>query len=310
MPLSAILDVLIGMALVFAVLSAAAAAIQEAIAKLLAARSGNLMGALEKTLGASTLDGLERGLATLGVARVRSLWKWAVGGDGRAEYVPRDTLSAHLLALAIPVLEGKKPANELPPALAALVESARGDAANLANAVKIWTDNLLDAASRAYARYAHLSLFAIGLVLCAWFDISAVRLADFLWHNETARAAIVQKASTYAPPATQSSDPVPDIAKQLYANLATELALPLREGPWQAYLPPLVGRPAATAAAPATAPAATGEAKPRPWNIPPFEFPSWLTLFGWFLSAAATVLGAKYWFDTIQNLMRFKPKTA
>jgi hypothetical protein len=298
MSLPAALDVLIGMALIFAVMAAATSAIREAFASLLAARAANLRKRMIAALGdPGSWARIEDTLVGLGMVRRRGVLDRLGGGIGGLTYVDRSIFTDTLKRWGAGVANGTLPGNSVPEPVARLLRDAGNDIARFNASIDTWVDNVLAESSRRFAQRTHLWLFVIGFGLAANFDVSAIRLADYLWHNEAARTALVAEAERRAAsPAAAGGNRTPQqIAEDLRADLGGTLALPVRAWIMDPALPPLMSRATVS--------------KPPTERGPPATIYG-LSLLGWLITAAASVLGAKYWFDTIQTLMRFKPNSA
>lgn len=297
MGLSAALDVLIGMALIFAIMSAATSAIREAVATIMASRAKNLRARMIEALGDETAwTGIENALVGLGMARRKGVGQWFTEAEGLLAYVDRAELQNILKRMGKAVQSGTIARNAVPEPVVRLLKAAGDDLDQFDAAIVKWVDNVLAESSRRFARSAHVWLFGIGFALSACFDVSAIRLADYLWHNEAVRTALVAEAERRVqapPPAPGSGANSPAaVASDLRTQLAVDLALPVRSWITEPALPPLMGRP-----------------KSEAWMLVLGDI-YLLSLFGWLITAAASVLGAKYWFDAIQTLMRFRPATA
>lgn len=285
MDLPALLDVLIGMSLTFGIVAAAAAGLAEAIARLLATRANGLEAALKEALTDQDLAALSDRAKVHGLDRAARFL--GLAADAFHAYVPRAMAAAAIAKNAETWLA--QPGNCPVPAIAAIAAEAQNDQAKLRAAAEAWFDARMEALGSAFAARQHAIALAFGFLIAVWFDVSALRLFDFLWTSQAARDA----AAAYAAAGAQAGSMPIETA---YQTLADTLALPLREGPWVGCLPDRI----------------VGPAVPTPANCLVWWLPAagWLTVLGWTITGLAAAFGAKYWFDMARTILRFKPAKA
>ncbi len=215
---SIILDVALGLVLVYLLLSLIASSLNEWIASSLKTRSTMLDSALHKLLGDSGL--VEQLYAH---PMISSLYD----GDTYEEAQKRRTLPSYIpsrnFAIALLDLAARGPHVES--ALAAGAESmplstvavraqigrlgnpavqravltaldmAHGDLAGAQANVEAWFNSMMDRVSGWYKRRTQIMLFAIGVGLAAVLDADTVRIAHDLYRDPAARQIAVAMAS-------------------------------------------------------------------------------------------------------------------
>jgi hypothetical protein len=219
---SEILDVAIGVGLVFLMMSFLATAIREAIESVVKARAVYLERGIRQLL--DDIDGNGVAQAFYEHPLIFSLFQ----GDydpqsrrflGRAlpSYVPARNFADTLIDLAIrgPVKsEYAIMQTEVTPTVAALranvgrlrspqliraVLTAMDHAGNDMNVVRqnlqTWFDSGMDRVSGQYKRHTHFWLFVIGVVLSAGLNVNAIAITNHLARNKAVREALVARAS-------------------------------------------------------------------------------------------------------------------
>jgi hypothetical protein len=319
---SAILDVAIGLSFVFLLVSLLVTACVEMLSGALKWRSTQLWDGLERLLQSKDArDALYNHPLVKGLTRVEGAKPaWNAGKNGPS-YIPSRTFALALLDLlrkpddAATALEARLPASpELRAALRPLVRDAGDDVDRLRENVEIWFNDSMDRVSGWYKRRVafHQAWLALGLAI--FMNIDALQITRTLWREPTLRQALVVNAQAAAqtPPPGLGPAPGADAPRDRFATLQTEiggLGLPIG---W--------GCPTAPAAADERALSATvgggfwcaiapGESGRR-WSSNTWWSTNWpvivpnfaMMLFGWLLTAAATSLGAPFWFDTLKRV--------
>jgi hypothetical protein len=139
--------------------------------------------------------------------------------------------------------------------------------------IAAWYDSGMDRISGAYKRATQKVLFFIGLFVAVALNVNPLTIADYLYHDDSARAAVVARAEA----AARDSSYVNGTKKYTAARAELDsLRLPM--GWAGAHL---------TLATPEW----------RPWNdvVSP--------LIGWIVTAMAATLGAPFWFDMLNKVM-------
>ena len=187
--------------------------------------------------------------------------------------------------IAMPPLSG--PAGQAQHAMITLINAAAGDARKARENIELWFDTAMDRVSGRYKRRAQRALFVIGLVVAVGLNIDTVRMLRELMTNKAKREAVVAIATNYA---SKQPAATADVTQQI--TTATDqlgmLGLPLGWPPclkcdqrkvklfdrcWQQCWARNLGHAAG------------------------------LTIFGWLLTAFAVCLGAPFWFDVLNKFI-------
>lgn len=162
-------------------------------------------------------------------------------------------------------------------ALLIAIDMAQGDLQQAQKNIEAWFDSSMERVTGWYKRSTQTVLLLIGLVVAVGGNIDVIRIADHLYRNGPARAALVEQAQQAA-----GDDQL--LKRMDYAAAKAEiegLALPIGwEGPQQL--------------SQANRNAPGGKAGFFDWvaHVP-----------GWLLTALATMLGAPFWFDILSRVM-------
>ena len=315
---STTLEVAIGMAFVYLLLSLFCTAFNEAIAGILGSRAKNLENGIRslftdglKSNGREDGNGGITPVITLTEAiydhgLVQSLYRSTASeqmtgllsrfGTNLPSYIPTRTFSSALLDVLFPQTTatlGENPTNlagmlaeleKLPDskakqAICALVKQAGGDIAETRRALEAWFDDGMDRAAGWYKRKTQLVLFVIGLVIAVGLNVDSIAIGRTLWISPALRSYSVAAAEQYA--RTQGAI-TPEASEDLSA--LESLSLPIGWNPAK-----------------------------YPWNETRTEGSTsseqfsksrlLVLLSGWFLTAIAMTLGAPFWFDLLNQFM-------
>jgi hypothetical protein len=311
---SEMLEVAVGIVFVFLIVSVMCSAIREAIEARLKTRAAYLERGIRELLhdthasGNETAPGLARAFYahpliyglyastyTPGEATARPAL--LARGGGLPSYIPSRNFALALMDIAArgpitdevssdpasPVLSldsirrnilnvGSAPVQRV---LLTAVDSAQGDINKAQAMIEAWFDSGMDRVSGWYKRTTHWIIFWIGLAVAIVLNINTITIADYLYRNDTARAALAARAQTVA---TDTA-----FLQRSYREISTELdSLSLPIG-WSAGW----GAPRRTSEA-----GADGV-----WN-------DWIApVLGWLLTALAATMGASFWFDLLNKVM-------
>src|SRR5688572_9471768 len=217
MSLTVVLDIAIGLALMYLVLSLACTAINEVIATLASLRARSLKSAVEQLLDDPTLRAAfyKNGLISSSSDIVE---KTGIVGSEHPSYIPSRTFALSLLASLdttspIPQLQNIKDSIEKLPAntkirsvLLAQLADAGTDLDKLRTNVATWFDDAMGRVSGVYTRKVKLISFLVGLILAVVLNADTVRVGSTLWSDADLRAQLVETARTYA---VASQPPLP-----------------------------------------------------------------------------------------------------
>ncbi len=158
----------------------------------------------------------------------------------------------------------------------ALIKQANGNIALLQQNIENWFDDAMDRVSGWYKRQAQVLLFCLGLGLALAVNADTVYIADTLMHNDAMRSSIVSEAGKIS-----SQGQPPKEAKEVFDELKK---VPLPIG-WSE--DPEDKKPTGLVMAISTPGAG-------------------MRIVGWLLTAAALSLGAPFWFDMLNKVMRIR----
>ena len=290
---STTLEVAIGMAFVYLILSLFCTAINEAIAGILGSRAKNL----EKGIKSLFTDGFKASGVTLAQSiydhgLVQSLYRsteteqpwYSKVGSNLPSYIPARVFSSALSDVlfggnadtAAPAALSSMLAKvqELPDskgkqAILTLVSQAGGDITRTRQAFETWYNDGMERVAGWYKRKTQIVLFVIGLGIAISLNVDSIMIGRNLWANPALRSYAVAAAEKYAA-ANSDKDAKPSADAQHALDVLQSLALPIG------------------------------------WNQVKSATSFWDVCFmitGWFLTAIAMTLGAPFWFDTLNRFM-------
>jgi len=290
---SEIIEVAIGLFLVFLVFSLVVAAINELIAAFSRKRAKFLRAAVARLIGAELTDELYRHPFLNGLKP----------GDKDPAMVPQQVFSLALLDLVLPESIDKKEAS---PALRAklaeitdqvprdslqlLLREARNDLTKFREGIERWFNDAMDRLSGWYKLRARILSLVVGLIVVLLFNADTLLIARTLWSDDALRSAVVAQAEAAtaegsAPGEGGGTEDLGEALDEVTNSLqrVEELQLPLG---WSFQ----VGDPRWVSGHGVLA--VTG---------------SWLgKALGWLITAAAISLGAPFWFDLLSKLVPIK----
>ena len=155
------------------------------------------------------------------------------------------------------------------------VDSAQGDLNKAQASIEAWYDSAMDRVSGWYKRSTHLILFVISLVVAVGLNVNTITIADFLYRDDAARAALVARVETAATDKGFPSGNYDEAKEYLDA-----LSLPIG---WTA-----------------------GWGAPRRGSEPKAQglWNNWIApVVGWLMTAFAATMGAPFWFDILNKVM-------
>lgn len=207
---STLFEVVIGLALMFLVLSMTASAVVEYLSSLLQKRGKNLMLFMRQLLAPS--DSVRLASESM----VRSFYENTILGPGVKSNVPPPYVASDQFVQALfgflsfryrndaKVEELRAIANNLGPGtplrdlLLTAVERSGGQVNQAAIYLEDWFNGQMQAVSSWYKRWTQRWLVGIGLVMAITFNIDTFRIMDALLREPALRQAIVAEAQTTA----------------------------------------------------------------------------------------------------------------
>jgi hypothetical protein len=172
------------------------------------------------------------------------------------------------------------PTKQLKEALTSLWHAAENDIDKFRTSIEQWFDDAMQRVSGWYTRTAKLILLVIGLGLAVGLNVDSYGLANALWKDPTLRTAVDEQAKAIAKSgnvptgsACESGSASPqDPNEKIISNIGClhSLRLPI------------------------------GWGKSNPAN--PAHYPG--RILGWIITGFAISLGAPFWFNTLQKVIR------
>jgi uncharacterized membrane protein YuzA (DUF378 family) len=270
---SAIIEVVIGLAFVYFILSVVASHINEMIAGFFGFRGNDLETAIR------TLLADDPGLAD-------DVWNHGMvsglsGKPGRApSYVPSSNFALALLAGLHKDSEAQLDAQsirtqviDLPEgnvrqAMLAIVNDSGGDLTRIRAGIEDWYNAAMDRVTGTYKRKIQWVMLGIAAVLTLIFGVDSIAIETTMWQDQALRSALTGAAQSAS--AAGGTGGLEDTL-----NTLSQFDLPLG------------------------------------WAVLP------QTAFGWFLkviglvlSALAVSLGAPFWFDFLNKVLKFNPRSS
>jgi hypothetical protein len=201
---SQVLEVTIGLVLVYLAFSVACSGIKEVIAAFLDLRSKTLETAVRNMLREANGEVAQKVLEHPMIAGTtepgRKLPSYissrnfalafldtvAAPADGAAKAHSIDDLRAGIANL---------PGSKLRKTLLGFVDSAQGDVNAAQRKIEYWFDDTMQRVSGWYKRTAQKIIFVAGIALCLLLNVDTFRIARELWTDELLRNAMVVQAS-------------------------------------------------------------------------------------------------------------------
>ncbi|MEO7085821.1 MAG: hypothetical protein ABI442_09625 [Gemmatimonadaceae bacterium] len=302
---SVMLDVAIGLILVYLILSLACTALRELFEVFLKNRAGFLHQGITELLHdpALTKDLYEHPLIN---SLYHSPYEAAKKARDLPSYIPsrsfalavldmaargRDSSSASAAGLGAPVMSiatirqnisliGNSKVQRV---ILSAIDTSEGELENVQLAIETWFNSSMDRVSGWYKRRSQLILIVLGIAIAGIVNVDTMRLALSFYADPSQRqAAVAMAGSVLKEPPAGVTQPVPG-APAVATNPAEVASL------WT-HLDSL--------------------SLPIGWPDPGFGL---MRLFGWLLTGLAVSLGAPFWFDLLGKVMTvrstLKPKS-
>ncbi len=313
---SQVLEVVIGLVLMYLLLSLICSSIREGVEACLKARAGDLQRGIRELFQDRDGTGLTKELYEHPLVYGLFKGEYSPGKSGNLpSYIPSRSFAVALLDIvargpsaptaatpgappiagAAPIAVGSTAFSidslraavgrlQNPPvqrALLTAIDTAHGDAGRAQANVEAWFDSSMERVSGWYKRRSQTIIFAVGLVLTAIVNADTLTVVESLVQDDAIRKAVIAEAGA-VPRAGQT--PTAD-AQTRYAELKS-LGFPVG---WQ------LGADCGLACI------AGKVRRDAPAHIP-----------GWLITAFAISLGAPFWFDMLKRFMEvrstMKPK--
>ncbi|MFI5096671.1 MAG: hypothetical protein ACHQT6_01735 [Candidatus Acidiferrales bacterium] len=300
---SQILEVVIGLTLIYLVLSIGCSGAKEVIANLFSLRSKTLESAIRNMLKAGPSDYATK------LFQHPLITGTAPAGE-KPSYISSRLFAAALFDVLVPADPTQArtvqslragvsqiPDEKLRGTLLNIIDSAGGDMDKARTAVENWFNDSMDRISGWYKRMAQKIILAVALLLCIAVNADTLMIVKELWSDQALRSAAVASAEKRVqagkPAQTDSSGAAASSTDDQTAQLkkaATDIrdinALPIG---WKCAAGDIRALPSA----------------PLAW---------FLKVLGILLSSFAVCMGAPFWFDMLNNIVNLRvsgnpPKT-
>jgi hypothetical protein len=195
---NAVIDVGIGMFLMYLLLSLVCTIINEFVASILSLRAKTLADGIKKLIDDPDLLTAFQGH---GLIEAQSLL-----AHGQPSYLPGRTVALALIDCLDPnkpvtlVSEVVSAATKLPPsnvrdAILTAAAAVGDDIEKLRTAMSQWFDDAMDRVSGVFKRYAHRLSLAVGVLLAIALNADTIAVANSLWQDGVLRSQITSSAS-------------------------------------------------------------------------------------------------------------------
>lgn len=287
---STILEMAIGLILVFLVMSLICSAIREGIEAFAKHRALDLEHGIRELLQDPDGQGLTRELYShplvfgmfQGAYEALPKRKWFARGSNLPSYIPGSNVARALIDLD---QQGRINSPAFKTVLRSLSAETGDDVVQLRKNIEQWFDSAGDRIGGWYKRRTQILLLGLGFTASVALNVNSIVIADSLFHSSELRTAVVASAERFA--ATNPVDAATQAASAEFHNSVTEL-----------HNMADIGLP-------------MGWGKGRPSDVPLY-----VMLLGWLITGFAVTLGAPFWFDllnkvvSVRSTVKPKVKTA
>jgi hypothetical protein len=282
---SQVLEVVIGLTLIYLVLSIGCSGIKEVIAAMFSLRAKTLENGIHSMLKNGQNDYTARLFA-------HPLIQGTAPEGQKPSYISARMFAAALFDIVAPadptqartVQSLRAGVSQIPDAklrttLLNMIDSAGGDVDAARLKVEQWFDDTMARVTGWYKRMAQKIIFAVGLILCAAVNADTLMIVKELWSDQTLRSAMVAQAAQKV----QSTNPADYLSQE---SSLQQVAGDIREA----------------------------NSPPIGWSRDPKDIRVWpsgsgdqvLKVLGVLLTSFAIVLGAPFWFDMLNNLINLR----
>lgn len=281
MDTNAVLDVIIGLVLMYLLISLICTMCNEFIATWLKLRSSNLRKGIENLIDDQGLQKAFQNTALIKTAAQMS------GGRGPS-YLPSGTFTLALLDALKPENSVAKlatvddvvgaieqlPESNIKNSLLSVTQGAINDVEDARKRIGIWFDDMMDRAGGIYKRRLQTISLLVGLALAVALNADTIGVAKTLWADQALRTSIAESAVTFV----DEADYVDDL---LDLDVVQAELRPFPIG-WDYTSPPFA----------------------TDWYNNPLGI--LLKIAGLLLTAAAVSLGAPFWFDLLSKFVKIR----
>lgn len=307
---SAVLEVAIGVLVVFLLVSTVCTAIREGIESRLKTRAAYLEAGIRELL--ADVDGQGAARAFFNHPLIYSLFagQYTPGPRTRSTFESGHKLPSYIsgrsFAMALldivargPTTDAENAGPNAPPitlqsvrdnigtlenpklqrVLLLAIDSAEGDIERARAQLHQWFDDSMERVSGWYKRSTQTIIFLIAVAVVGLLNINTIAIAQYLYRNDFARAQVVAAAEEIH---ESGRAPTGDAAREMLGDLALPIG-------WDRGY----GAPVA-----------------KPWCDPEAKFDFWNDIVGTFagllITIFAAMLGAPFWFDVLGRVMTIR----
>ena len=266
-----IVDVALGLILLYSTLSLVASVVKEWISSVLALRATNLQKGIRNLIGEAHATQLYGHPLVSTLAKEKKLPSYIGSGTFASVLVDmlahdedgKPVIAASDKATVLVDRVGHDPV--LGPAFRALSQAGAETVADLRREIAAWFDEGMNRVSGWYRRRTRLIIFVIGAVVAVSANASTVHVVRDLWEDDALRYALAQQAVVVAGNAETTSDTL-QVPDDLLASF------------------------------------------PLGWEgVSDWGWGGWGThLLGWLFTAVAVSLGAPFWFDLLSRVAKLR----
>jgi hypothetical protein len=292
---SQILEVIIGLTLIYLALSIGCSGIKEVIANLLSLRSKTLEKAIRNMLKAGPMDYATKLFQHPLIA--------ATAPEGKKpSYISSGLFAAALFDVIVPpdpaqprTLQSLRagvsqiPDEKLRGALLNIVDSAGGDMDKARKAVENWFNDTMDRVSGWYKRMAQKIILGAAVLLCCAVNADTLMIVKELWSDQALRSAVVASAERKV----QSGKPSPADSSGVSVPSTGEQSVPLQQ---------VVNEIREINAPPIGWRCVAGDIR----SLPNSGLAWFLKVLGILLSSFAVSMDAPFWFDMLNNIVNLR----
>src|SRR6202795_353352 len=282
---SQVLEVIIGLTLIYLVLSIGCSGIKEVIAAMFSLRAKTLENGVRNMLKNGPNDFTAKLFAHPLIV--------ATAPEGqKPSYISARMFAAALFDIVAPA-DATQPrtiqslragVSQIPDAklrttLLNMIDSAGGDIDAARLKVEHWFDDTMARVSGWYKRMAQKIIFAAGLLLCAAVNADTLMIVKELWSDQALRSAVVAQTAQKVQSATPAESATQELSLQQVAGEIRDVNTP-----------------------------------PIGWSSAAKDIRAWhsgigaggLKVLGILLTSFAIVMGAPFWFDMLNNLINLR----
>jgi len=294
---SDILELVVGLVFIYWLLSLLCSGINEMISAAVSMRAKDLEKAIRNLLDDPKGIGLGKSIYDHGLIR-------ALGKEGKKpSYIQSRAFALALMDMVAPsgsfsyakkaedIKEAiKKIQNDrLRQALLALADDAGSELSRLRENIERWFNDAMERVSGWYKRKVQIIITFVALAVCAALNADTFKIVKYLVNNEPMRAAIAEAAGEAIKQPISPDKETPGSEGEMEATPQSTPETPLQKIEYvQKELQKLP--------------------LPLGWYEAPKEFEDWvMKLLGIFFTAIAVSLGAPFWFDFLDKILKIRP---